>query len=44
MRIRAVAIALVIVGLARTRDGVLHLAWSHPAGPNTPVPPSAGRG
>ena len=23
------------VGLARTADGVLHLAWSHPTGPNT---------
>ena len=23
------------VGLARTGDGVLHLAWSHPTGPNT---------
>jgi hypothetical protein len=23
------------VGLARTRDGALHLAWSHPTGPNT---------
>jgi hypothetical protein len=23
------------VGLARTADGVLHLAWSHPIGPNT---------
>ena len=23
------------VGLARTGDGVLHLAWHHPTGPNT---------
>src|SRR5215210_3772341 len=23
------------VGLARTADGVLHLAWHHPTGPNT---------
>jgi hypothetical protein len=23
------------VGLARTADGVLHIAWSHPTGPNT---------
>ena len=23
------------VGLARTGDGVLHLVWSHPTGPNT---------
>jgi hypothetical protein len=23
------------VGLARTADGVLHLAWSHPTGSNT---------
>ena len=23
------------VGLARTGDGALHLAWSHPTGPNT---------
>jgi hypothetical protein len=23
------------VGLARTADGILHLAWSHPTGPNT---------
>src|SRR6187402_2279384 len=23
------------VGLVRTADGVLHLAWSHPTGPNT---------
>ena len=23
------------VGLARTADGVLHVAWHHPTGPNT---------
>ena len=23
------------VGLARTGDGVLHVAWHHPTGPNT---------
>ena len=30
------------VGLARTGDGVLHLAWSHPTGPEHRGPPSHG--